>query len=268
MWEGQGLRATREGRDWIFVSDAHFRGQNPGEMESFIRFMDSEQQRMERLVILGDLFEFLFGFKRTSKEESFPFSEYLPVLEQLQELYRRGIRITYFEGNHDFYLDGFFSEHFGMDVEVHPEGWEEWLGKKRAFVAHGDLSNPNQWTYRILRRILKNRWTYGLIQFGGPPLIRRVAQRMSEMSYQRSHEGVLPHPLPAFRTFAHRKFLEGCEIVILGHSHFPEEAEEWIDGRRCLYFNVGDWAIHRSFLRFTPPEQFRMERFEEKQLGG
>jgi hypothetical protein len=40
--------------------------------------------------------------------------------------------------------------------------------------------------------------------------------------------------------------------------------EEWIDGRRCLYYNVGDWMIHRSFLRFTPPDRFQLERYSGK----
>jgi hypothetical protein len=26
---------------------------------------------------------------------------------------------------------------------------------------------------------------------------------------------------------------------------------------------VGDWAVHRSFLRFTPPDRFQLERFTE-----
>ena len=59
-----------------------------------------------------------------------------------------------------------------------------------------------------------------------------------------------------FHSFAHQKFLEGFEVVLLGHSHFPEKVEEWIEGRKCLYFNVGDWMTHRSYLRFTPPDQF------------
>lgn len=260
------MRVTREGRDWIFISDAHFTGRDRGEMESFTRFVDFERQRMERLVILGDFFEFLFGFKRTAEETPFPFREYLPVLEHLRELNLQGIRIAYFEGNHDFCLDGFFSEHLGMDVEVDPEGREESLGGKRVYVAHGDLSNPKQQAYRILRRLLKNRWSYGFIQWAGPRLSRHVARRLSEVSYQKSHESILQHPPPAFRTFAHRKFMEGFDVVILGHSHFPEAVEEWVDGRRCLYFNVGDWAVRRSFLRFTPPDQFRLERFEEKMV--
>jgi UDP-2,3-diacylglucosamine pyrophosphatase LpxH len=81
------------------------------------------------------------------------------------------------------------------------------------------------------------------------------------MSYQKYHNDQDAAPLP-FKAFAHQKFLEGFEVVILGHSHFPEEDEEWIDGRRCLYYNVGDWMVHRSFLRFRPPDQFRLERYE------
>jgi UDP-2,3-diacylglucosamine hydrolase len=256
-------------KDWVFISDAHLTGREPEEMEMFLRFLNLEKERMDHLVILGDLFEFFFGFKNLSSAgKPFAFGDYLPVLEQLQRLYLQGIQIKYFEGNHDFFLHSFFSEQFGMKVEVHSDGCEERLGGKRAFIAHGDLSNPKQWRYRAFRRVLKNRWTYGLIQHAGPNLSRRVAHRLSDMSYQKYHAGHRSTtPLPAFKAFAHRKFLEGFEVVILGHSHFPEEIEERIDGRRCLYFNVGDWLAHRSFLRFTPPETFQLSQFAEGGTG-
>jgi UDP-2,3-diacylglucosamine hydrolase len=256
-------------KDWIFVSDAHFTGTDSKEMESFVRFLNSEGKRMGHLVILGDLFEFLFGFKDPSpgghvpRREAFPFPDYLPVLESMEGLFRQGIRIKYFEGNHDFFLQRFFSEQLKMGVEVHPEECEITLAGKRAFVAHGDLSNPRQRRYRAFRKILKNRWTYGLIELAGPNLVRRVARALSRRSYQKYHAGGGSVPPPAFKAFSHRKFLEGFEIVILGHSHFPERVEEWVDGRRCLYFNAGDWMSRRSFLRFTPPESFQLCRYEE-----
>ena len=255
-------------KDWIFISDAHFTGRDPGSMEVFLRFVDSEKKQISHLVILGDLFEFFFGFKNffsTGKPSAF--SDYLPVLKKLQSLYREGIRIKYFEGNHDFFLQSFFLEQLGMEVDVYPDGCEERVGGSRAFIAHGDLSNPKQWTYRALRSILKNPLTYRLIQLVGPRISRQVAQKWSGMSYQRYHNEGQPHPPPAFKTFAHQKFLEEFEIVILGHSHYPEAVEEWIDGKRCLYFNVGDWAVHRSFLRFTPPDRFRLERYTEPAIG-
>jgi UDP-2,3-diacylglucosamine pyrophosphatase LpxH len=83
------------------------------------------------------------------------------------------------------------------------------------------------------------------------------------MSYQKYHNDAPSAPPSAFKAFAHQKFLEGFEVVILGHSHFPEEIEEWIDGRKCFYYNVGDWMIHRSFLRFILPDRFKLDRFLE-----
>ena len=234
-------------------------------MEVFLKFLDSEKKQMGHLVILGDLFEFFFGFRKdSSAEKPSVFSDYLPVLDKLQCLYHEGIQIKYFEGNHDFFLHSFFSEQFGMEVEVYPNGCEERLGENRAFIAHGDLSNPKQWAYRAFRRILKNSLTYRLIHFVGPRISQHVAQKLSDVSYQKYHDEVKPNSPPAFKAFAHQKFLEGFKIVILGHSHFPEGIEEWIDGKRCLYYNVGDWLVHRSFLRFTPPDRFQLSRFTEE----
>ena len=99
------------------------------------------------------------------------------------------------------------------------------------------------------------------MHLAGPQLSRQVAGWMSRLSYQKYHLEQSPQPPPAFKAFAHRKFLEGFEVVILGHSHFPDEEEEWVNGRRCRYFNVGDWMTHRSFLRFTPPDRFKLSRF-------
>jgi UDP-2,3-diacylglucosamine hydrolase len=258
------LDLARSEKDWIFVSDAHFTGRDTEAMEAFLRFLDSERKQMSHLVILGDLFEFFFGFKNFfSAEKSSVFTDYLPVFNKLQSLYREGIQIKYFEGNHDFFLHSFFSEQFGMDVDVYPDGCEERLEGKRVFIAHGDLSNPKQWTYRTFRRILKNPLTYRLIHVAGPRISRRVAQKLSDMSYQKYHNDAPSAPPSAFKTFAHQKFLEGFEVVILGHSHFPEEIEEWIDGRKCFYYNVGDWMIHRSFLRFILPDRFKLDRFLE-----
>ncbi len=232
-------------------------------MEVFLRFLDSEKKQIGHLVILGDLFEFFFGFKN-STGKSPAFTEYLPVFNELRSLYQEGIQIKYFEGNHDFFLHSFFSEQFGMEIEVYPNGREERLQENRAFIAHGDLSNPRQWAYRTFRRMLKNSLTYRLIRLAGPRISRHVAKKLSDMSYQKYHDEEQPAAPPAFRAFAHQKFLEGFDLVILGHSHYPEEVEECIDGRRCLYYNVGDWEVHRSFLRFTPPERFRLERYSGK----
>jgi UDP-2,3-diacylglucosamine hydrolase len=251
-------------KDWIFISDAHFTGRDPESIGGFLRFLNSEKKRIGHLVILGDLFEFFFGFKNSfSTGKSSAFTEYLPVFNELRSLYEEGVQIKYFEGNHDFFLHSFFPEQFRMEIEVYPDGCEQRLEEYRAFIAHGDLSNPRQWFYRTFRRILKNSLTYRLIRLAGPRISRQVARRWSDMSYERNHDERHPAPSPAFRAFAHQKFLEGFDLVILGHSHYPDRVEEWIDGKRRLYFNAGDWEVHRSYLRFTPPDHFQLERYHE-----
>ncbi|HSB05638.1 MAG TPA: UDP-2,3-diacylglucosamine diphosphatase [Thermodesulfobacteriota bacterium] len=258
-------------KGWVFVSDAHFTGQESEGMASFLRFLDAQREGTGDLVILGDLFEFLFGFKDAHHQENFPsapkpfpFPEYLPIFEGLKRLFQQGIRIKYFEGNHDFFLHSFFQDWFNMEVEVYPEGCEERLGGRRSFIAHGDLSNPMQWKYRCFRRIFKNRWMFRLIEFAGPYWSRRLALKMSSKSHQRYHATHSQGMAAAFHSFAHQKFEEGFEVVILAHSHFPEKVEEWIKGRRCLYFNVGDWMTHRSYLTFTPPDHFELSQFNKR----
>lgn len=259
MWADEEAALNSGQKDWIFISDAHLNGREPEEMEEFLRFLHSQKERISHLVILGDLFEFFFGFKGSS---SFPFPDYLPVLQGLRQLYEQGIQIKYIEGNHDFSLHYFFEDWLGMRVEVYSEGVEMNLGERRAFLSHGDLSNPKLLGYRIFRRGLKNRFTFQLIQFVGPWISRWVAQRMSARSYRRYHRNRGGDPPLEFRTFAHQKFLEGFEIVILGHSHFPEKVEENVEGRRCLYVNTGDWVDHRSYLRFSPPETFELNQWK------
>ena len=267
-WGGKGERLNRDEKDWVFVSDAHFTGQEQEEMGMFLQFLESQEEGLGRLVILGDLFEFLFGFNVPArlKEGSsppgfFPFPEYLPVFEALQRLVRQGIQITYIEGNHDFHLSSFFRDWFKIEIDVYPGGWNERLGGRPAFIAHGDLSNPLQWKYRFYRRLVKNPAVYRLIQRIGPRLTRHVAHRLSRESHQRYHvKGSRGMP-STFRSFAHRKFMEGFDVVILGHSHFPEKVEEEVEGRRCFYINVGDWVVHRSYLRFSPPDHFGLSEF-------
>jgi UDP-2,3-diacylglucosamine hydrolase len=64
----------------------------------------------DRLVILGDLFDFWFEYKHAIPKE------HHEVLFMLTDLMRRGIRIDYVSGNHDFWLGDFFSEHMGIRV--------------------------------------------------------------------------------------------------------------------------------------------------------
>jgi len=252
---GKGNMAHNEGGDWIFLSDAHFTGESRDNQERLIRFLEMEGEDLAALVLLGDLFEFWFGF------EGHIYEEYLPVLEQLRSLRQRGVRIKYLEGNHDFCLGPFFEDDLG--VEVYEDEMEETLGGKKLYVAHGDRVNPRDYGYRLFRRILKNRVSYALIRLGGPRLSMKIARWLSTRS-RRRNRGRLPSHMPLFRDFAMNKFREGIDVVVLGHSHYPEEIVERVDGEEKAYYNVGDWMTFFSFLRYNPRSGFELCSYEDQ----
>ncbi|UCD70772.1 MAG: UDP-2,3-diacylglucosamine diphosphatase [Syntrophobacterales bacterium] len=237
------------GKDWIFLSDAHFTGENPDNQERLVRFLGVERENLDTLVLLGDLFEFWFGF------EGHIYEEYLPIVEELKSLSHRGVRIKYVEGNHDFCLGPFFEEDLG--AEVFADEMEETLSGKRIYIAHGDRVDHRDYGYRFFRRALKNRFSYALMRWAGPALSMKVAKRLSARSRRKNHYQ-LPGNIPIFRTFAMKKFREGIDVVILGHSHYPEEILERIDGREKAYFNVGDWITYFSYLRYRPKSGFEL----------
>jgi UDP-2,3-diacylglucosamine hydrolase len=261
VWEGEkemmgkGSVAQNEGKDWIFLSDAHFTGENRDNQDRLIRFLEGERENLAALVLIGDLFEFWFGF------EGYVYSEYVPILEQLKSLSHRGVRIKYVEGNHDFRLGSFFEE--DLKAEVYAEEMEESLGGKRVYIAHGDRVDPRDYGYRLFRKTLKNRFSYALMRWAGPALSMKVAKRLSARSRRKNHSQPIGH-MPVFRTFAMNKFREGIDVVILGHSHYPEEVLERIDGREKVYFNVGDWITCFSYLRYKPKVGFKLCYHEDR----
>lgn len=252
---GKGTVTQGEGKDWIFLSDAHFTGENRDNQDRLNRFLEEEGKNLSTLVLLGDLFEFWFGF------EGYVYREYVPILEQLKSLSHRGVRIKYVEGNHDFCLGPFFEEE--LRAEVYAEEMEETLGGKRVYIAHGDRVNPRDYEYRLFRRALKNRFSYAVMRWAGPALSMKVAKRLSARSQRKNPSRSSSH-IPIFRTFAMNKFREGIDVVILGHSHYPEEVLERIDGREKVYFNVGDWITFFSYLRYSPKTGFELCYHEDR----
>lgn len=236
------------------MADAHLRERDFDLQEKIIRFLEQEKENLETLVILGDLFEFWFGF------DTFAFEGYRPVLDKLEALVKRGVRIRYTEGNHDFGLGNYFQDRLRAHIDVKESVIE--LGEKRVYMAHGDLADRQDRLYRAFRRVLKNTITYWIMRHVGPGLTKKVASILSAVSLgKRAHKST-ERVDNVFQQFAMSKFRAGYDVVILAHCHVPQSCSFSIDGREVHYFNVGDWVNHFSFLRYRPGQGFRIEYFQ------
>ena len=240
--------------DWIFVGDAHFASGDGKRREHFIRFIQKNKPKLTTLVIMGDFFDFWFGFRDlTSLKE-----EYRDILEFLEKLRSNGVQVIYMEGNHEFRMGPYMSDKLG--IEVHVDSAEIELNGKKVYLAHGDRSSPTV-RHRLLTWLLRNGLTYWFISLLGPRVVIGIARWWSAHSRRRSMERSTDI-ISRLRRFAQRKLHEGCDVVILAHTHLPEETTMQKRGGEGYYCNVGNWMQDFSYLRYNEKQGFILEYYQ------
>ncbi len=237
-------------KDWFFISDAHLSEQDRERQKRLVSFLESNRERMQGLVILGDLFDFWFGFP------DYVDPAYRPLCDTLLSLTRKGIRLIYLEGNHDFSMGSFFTE--VLHGEVYPREYVLRIDGIRIFLSHGDGLDPWDFRYRLYRFFLKNRAVYFLIRLLGPGWTRRIKNWINGRHWMHRRRFLRETDSPDIR-FAREKCDQGMDAVVLGHTHRPCRRKFGGDGKTCYYYNVGDWITHFSYLRYNSLSGFELE---------
>lgn len=221
-------------------SDAHLGSGNPDREQRKKEHIEQLCQMVERdgdrLIILGDLFDFWFEYKNAIPKD------HHDVLFMLRRLVRKGIRIDYISGNHDFWMGDFFSRQLGM--HVHRDYLDLEYDGRKLHCIHGDGLAPKDRGYRVLKKILRNRfniWAYRKLPVDWAiPLAKWVSGGSREYTSRRDHSFAKD-----YRKYAIDKLDAGYDIVMIGHLHIPIELEH--DGG--MYINTGDFIHHFSYAR-------------------
>jgi len=234
------------------LGDAHILPEEKEFQQRFARFLRASAETYDHLFILGDLFEFWFGFNRYSYQR-----EYGIVLEALKEVVSRGTRLIYVEGNHDFNMGPVFSEQLG--AYVIPDWAQFNVEGRRWFVTHGDLASARGFRYGTYRKLIKNRLAYGLIHLIGPRLMLGMAGKLAALSHRIYHN---PDAYNADRYagYIEDQFRLGYDVVIMGHTHRAIIKEQAIGGRSCLYVNGGDVKKKETYAVYHVGEGFKIEK--------
>lgn len=134
-----------------FVSDVHLGLQvlDPKEREQrFVDFLNSiPKDRAEALYMLGDIWDFWYEWKYTIPKG------YLRVFAALDALMAAGVKVYFFQGNHDVWTYRYFEE-LGMIRLTQPAFVE--IGDKTFCLGHGDALAKTGLSYRIMRAIFHN----------------------------------------------------------------------------------------------------------------
>lgn len=223
----------------VFFSDAHLLDAEGESGRVLMRFLRGVTRGLDHLFVVGDLFDFWFA------RGPVVYPGFRPVIEELASMQGRGVQVHLFEGNHDFYLADYFERVRGF--EVFPDEALLDLDGRQVYVAHGDRVDPTDKGYRMLRRVLRSPFFYGLQKRLPLALLWKLARRSSAASKEylaKPQEGLAAK----MESFAMTKFSEGADAVILGHCHLPVLKTTTVGGRRRDFSLLGDWLGHRSYL--------------------
>lgn len=243
-----------------FASDFHLGSPDFAESrrreDRIVRWLNTIEPDCAELFLMGDVFDFWFEY-RTVVPKGF-----VRLLGKLAAMADAGIKIWFFKGNHDMWVDDYFTREMGMEI-VSDELVMERNGKK-FFLHHGDGLGPGDRKYKILRKIFRNplcQWLFSLI----PPVIGMgIANRWSHSSKASSRAeevsgGVEKEWLAVYA----KEQLSSVhyDYFIFGHRHLPLDIDLGNGGK---YINTGEWLKYNSYAVFDGAE-LKLEYFEKGQ---
>ena len=227
-----------------FVSDVHLGLQvaDPAGREArFVDFLRGLPEDTGALYLLGDIWDFWYEYRDVVPKG------YVRVFAALQDLIDRGVKVYFFQGNHDVWTYSYFEE-LGMIRLTQPAVVE--IAGKKFCLGHGDGLGPTPLGYRLLRSIFHNRILQVLFSMLHPWLAFRFGNGWSkENRLARKEEYVFKGEDEPLYQFA-ADFAKTHEVdhFIFGHYHvavsmtLPSGAsfnilKDWIDASPYICFD-------------------------------
>jgi len=216
----------------ILITDAHCAPWRTAFLD-FLRALETGSIHTPQLILMGDVFDMLYGpITRT-------YSYNTEGVEILNRLSNR-IQIIYLEGNHDFLLSKIFP---GIHVvkREHQPLLMSYDGKTVA-VSHGDTQMG--WGYDLYTALIRNPLVLGVLRFidniGNGFIVRWLEKEMKRKNHCREIEGFEE----MIRSRLGRMQREAVDVLIEGHFHQNRSFD--ISGIR--YINVGAFACNERYF--------------------
>lgn len=231
----------------------------------FVQWLTEITPRCERLILLGDIFDFWFEYKYVQPRG------YVRLLGKLAEMSDMGIPIEIFSGNHDLWFRDFFPKEIG--AEVHHKPVIRTFFGKTYYLAHGDGLGPGDHGYKLMKRVFTspmNQWIFarlhpnfatGLANFFSRK--SRLANRDKDSEFFGEKEFLIIH---AREMLAKQPELDH---FVFGHRHHLKTIP-LTEGKSVFY--LGDWIQYFSYLEIGEQgaelKQFQPVKKQNKSLAG
>ncbi len=229
----------------LFVSDIHIHSPDDPKCALIVRVLDHcLQAQVADLFLVGDIFDLWIS------DRPYFVEQYEPVIARLRHLQRQGVRVHYFEGNHDLDLKRFWQKQLG--VKVHTEAADFAINNLKIRVEHGDQMDPGDRGYLFLRWLLRTPLLVFLQRHLPNWCVRWIGERASRTSRSyTSQVKVVSDDQVRARLRAHvEKIAPPPDLFVAGHVHVLDDT---IVGQ-VRAINLGTWLKDPMVLVLDGPK--------------
>ena len=226
-----------------FVSDVHLGLQvnDPADRERrFVDFLSHLPQDTDALYLLGDIWDFWYEYRDVVPKG------YVRVLSALQSLMDRGVKVFFFQGNHDIWTYSYFEE-LGMVRLTQPCVLD--IAGKTFCLGHGDGLGKTPFGYRLIKYIFNNRLIQRLFSMLHPWIAFRIGNIWSKHSRLSHHEEYYfrGQDEPLYQFVQEHMKEHKVDFYIFGHYHVPVDLV-MPEGSRLLLLK--DWISSSPYICF------------------
>lgn len=230
------------------ISDVHVKFPGDEAQKLLEKFLDHPQVKSsQHVLLLGDIFDLMCG----------PHEEYIeefgPIFQKMTSLASSGVKVHFFEGNHDVHLQKLFLKLWpDRRIVSHQKAQiEQWEGKIYYF-SHGDEHEPHNESYQRYKALILSRPLRFVANFLMPYKVLKFAgERASAMSRKKGSKTF--HEEQVRKTFRDgmAEVTGGkYDFVIGGHSH----VQDMFRNGRTLYINNGYALKSKTFIHIENHE--------------
>lgn len=242
----------------FFISDLHLSENEPQIAALFLKLLKNcHPAQVEKLYILGDLFEFWIG-----DDDLTPF--HLEIIRALKTVTQQGVPVYFLPGNRDFLIGEQFMQQTGCQFVADEEKIS--LYNTPVLIMHGDTLCTLDIRYQRWRKFLHSRLF--LTTFLCLPLIIRkwIAKFFREKSSKHAQSlsmsimDVNPSAVETTMQYHDVRFL------IHGHTHRPAMHPFLINEHSVERIVLGAWHEDASILIWNETGEKKLVRLNAKAL--
>ena len=251
-------------QSFAVVSDVHMRSPNDAQTRLFLDCIKN-LTKVDVLFCLGDIFDFVFAGDR------FYVQHWKEVFGALADLQKRGVRVVFLEGNHDYgfehFLHATLRESFTVAADAEVVCTHPILGE--VVLRHGDdIVCP--WHYLWFRKVVKSRVFQSIGKLVPGRLTNAFFNFYARLSRKRDVYRTLE---PAYLWKCVGSFLRGHnsvgrqpDVLVIGHVHQHVDAlwhttrvivgDDWFSAPNILVTNAAG-QMQRTYLTPVSSEPWR-----------